>query len=78
MVGQIRTNKPIQGLIVTGNDRASCCGAALKAVLGESSPGGGVRRITAEDPLGLINFSTLDIPVVTAINGSAVGGGVGI
>jgi len=75
---EIDEDHSISALVVTGSEGAFCGGADLNALLGEASPGAGVRRIMAEDPIGSINFARCRVPVVTAVNGAAAGGGVGM
>jgi len=78
-VEQISDGRTARALILTGAGRAFCSGADLNAVdqgSEEGKPDRGAGLETAFNPL-LESLRRLPIPLVTAVNGAAAGGGCG-
>ena len=77
LLAQIGSNPAVRVLILTGaGERAFCVGADLKSRAAEYEAG------TVHDPLGLLvrdvfgRLEKLDVPVIAAIGGYALGGGM--
>jgi enoyl-CoA hydratase/carnithine racemase len=65
----------LRALIITGaGDSAFCAGADLAAIIADE---GSIEGISAFGDLFLV-MNSIGIPVISAVNGTAVGGGLGI
>jgi len=65
----------LRALIITGSgDSAFCAGADLAAIIADE---GSIEGISAFGDLFLV-LNSVGIPVISAVNGTAVGGGLGI
>ena len=82
-VSGLAEDKDVRAVIVTGAGRGFCSGADFQALgtwIGQSELGG---PLAVHDAIGLLYeaFMVLDkmaVPTIAAINGSAVGGGLGL
>lgn len=78
-VEDVRSDKEVRVLIITGTGRSFCSGADVKAMAKRfNQPGGGEeRRIPeAERVLLYVLFQKCEKPIIAAVNGVAVGGGL--
>ena len=73
-VDRVRDERSARALLLTGVGRAFCSGADLSAGLTPDDMGAGLER--GFNPL-LQRLAALPIPLVTAVNGAAAGGGCG-
>jgi len=82
-VGRARDDRRVRALLLTGAGKAFCAGADLGAMdraapsdttLGERTAG----AMQAESNPLILELRELPCPVLTALNGAAVGGGVGL
>src|SRR5258708_32557748 len=79
LLNEIRTadsDGSLGAIVLTGAGRAFCAGADLTEFKGLKDPGAADARAELTMQLHL-SFSKIRIPVVTAINGAAMGGGAG-
>lgn len=72
----------VRAFVVTGEGRAWCAGADLQA-MGSAKPDENSRRFAALDAIGeagrtIQNVYRADKPTIAAVNGVAVGGGMGL
>ena len=68
-------NDAVRSIVITGTDPAFCAGADLKSPPGSSIEGGG-RAVPYPEVLSYIQDS--DKPIITAVNGAAFAGGLGL
>ncbi len=80
LLNEIRTadsDDSLGAIVLTGAGQAFCAGADLSEFKGLRDPGAADARAELTMQLHL-SFSKIRIPVVTAINGAAMGGGAGL
>ncbi len=78
-VEDVRSDKEVKVLIITGTGRAFCSGADVKAMAKSfDQPGGGRgRRVPGAERVSLyLLFQRCEKPIIAAVNGVAVGGGL--
>ena len=77
-VEDVRKDKEVKVLIITGTGRAFCSGADVKAMAQRfNQPGGEVRGIAEAERVSLyVLFQKCEKPIIAAVNGVAVGGGL--
>ncbi len=77
-VEDVRRDKEVKVLIITGTGRAFCSGADVKAMAQRfNQPGGGERGIAEAERVSLyVLFQKCEKPIIAAVNGVAVGGGL--
>ena len=69
-------NDDIKAVIITAQGRFFCAGGDVKAMQDfDGKNGEGVKRLADELHRALSVFARMDVPVVTAINGTAAGAG---
>ena len=75
---EILADTSIRALIVTGKGKGFCVGADLKALMGAKTPSVGVEELLQFGKQSFMTSLNMPVPVVSAINGVAAGGGVGM
>jgi len=73
-VVEFRTDADIRAIIITGEGKAFVAGADIAEMVDKSGAEGS--RFSAIGQKTFSSFSTLDVPVIAAINGFALGGGL--
>ncbi len=73
VVDYVKKNKSVRVVIITGEGKAFCAGADIKMF--SKSNAYQARRIVEELGKVLEEFEDLDVPIIAAVNGVAVGGG---
>lgn len=71
-------NKDIRAVLITGNGKGFCVGADIKALMGAETPSKGVEELLQFGKQSFMTALNMPVPVVTALNGVAAGGGVGM
>lgn len=83
LLAAVREDRAVRALMLTGNGKAFCAGANLSSMDKRGAAGQTVGQATAEtmetlsNPL-ILALRDLPVPVLTVVNGAAVGGGVGL
>ncbi|WP_428686388.1 enoyl-CoA hydratase-related protein [Roseibium sp.] len=76
---EVRDNAAIRALLLTGEGRAFCTGAHVGEMNGLEDKGEGIHRILDDGWNRVIRLiRSMPKPVVSAVNGIAAGGGVGL
>jgi 2-(1,2-epoxy-1,2-dihydrophenyl)acetyl-CoA isomerase len=83
LLGQVRADRSVRALVITGEGRGFCAGADLSLVELADGDGPGAGERARDEMHALSNALILDlrdlpVPVVAAVNGACVGGGVGL
>jgi enoyl-CoA hydratase len=73
VVEYVKKNKSVRVVVLTGSGKAFCAGADIKMF--SQSNAYHARRIVEELGRALEKFEELEVPVIAAVNGVAVGGG---
>lgn len=75
----VRATADMRALVLTGKGRAFCSGAHVGEMAGLEDKGKGIYRILDDGwNRALRQVKNLPIPVISAVNGIAAGGGVGL
>jgi len=75
---KILDDNSIRALLMTGNGKGFCVGADIKALMGAKTPSAGVEELLNFGKQSFMTSLNMPVPVVSAINGVAAGGGVGM
>jgi len=75
---QVLSRPEIRSLVVTANGKGFCVGADIKALMTAETPSAGVEALLQFGKQSFMNALNMPVPVVSAINGVAAGGGVGM
>lgn len=73
-VSEFRADKDLRAIIITGEGKAFVAGADIAEMANKTAEEGSV--FSARGQKTFSSFSTLEIPVIAAINGFALGGGL--
>ena len=74
MVADISTNKKVKAMIITGDGKAFVAGADIAEMVDKNSDEGSAFSRLGQNTFR--SFGGMDIPVIAAINGFALGGGL--
>lgn len=79
----VRADSTVRALLLTGAGKGFCAGANLSGMAAHDDPGVTVGSATADTMKALFNplilaLRELPVPVLSSVNGAAVGGGVGL
>jgi 2-(1,2-epoxy-1,2-dihydrophenyl)acetyl-CoA isomerase len=75
IVDEVRNDRAVRAVILTGAGRGFCSGANLLGSSGETLAGGGMRGAVMGMNELLIDIAEMEKPWLAAVNGPAVGGG---
>lgn len=83
LLAQVRDDRAVRALVLTGAGKAFCAGANLSSMAAHEASGKTLGQVTADTMEALSNplilaLRELPVPVLTVLNGAAVGGGVGL
>jgi enoyl-CoA hydratase/carnithine racemase len=77
IIGQVKNNRDLRCLIITGSGNTFCAGADFKSDL-ENEQGLLLHDVLMEVYRPFLAIGDLEIPTIAAMNGHAVGGGLGL
>ncbi len=75
-LAQVRANRAVRAVIITGEGNAFIAGADIKEMLALADDPAAIRQFTEFGQSVLRDIETLPQPVIAAINGFALGGGL--
>ena len=75
---RVADNPDIRAVLMTGNGKSFCAGADLMDVMEAPSPPEGIKNLLEFGKKSFITTLNMPVPVVSAVNGVAAGGGVGV
>jgi len=76
LIPQIRANRDLRALVITGNGGAFCAGGDLKALSEEERPGEVNRERVSLLHTWFYELCNLELPVIAAVDGPAYGAGM--
>lgn len=76
-VNQVKENRDLRCLVITGSGSSFCGGGDFRSTL-ESSPGKRMNDLLMEMYRPFLDVGKLEMPVIAAMNGHAIGGGLGL